>query len=57
MLAELFAHYCVTSHIVQGTEPVVLNRTVGYDGGSLQQSEHEPHGVIKTDITYVLSIY
>jgi len=35
----------------RGTEPVVLNRTLGYDGADVSRSPQTPHGNTMTDIT------
>lgn len=36
---------------LQGTEPVVLNRTLGYDGADVSRSAQTPHGYQMTEIT------
>ena len=36
---------------LQGTEPVVLNRTLGYDGANVSRSAQTPHGYHMTEIT------
>ena len=39
--------------MLQGTEPVALKRTVGYDGANMEMSPQTPHGYKQTEITLV----